>query len=155
LAGGGAAPNTVRFWVAFDWRHRLAGAFEASKGGRTLYHHLGFLEKPPHYFVYQLLVDIQALTGFPADKLEVRRLLPLASPRKPILAWHDRLCSAGVRNGAILMLQVRSVLPQSEAGLSARRPDAIACGRQLQPLIELTESSILVTLYFISGSVVH
>lgn len=64
------------------------------------------MEKPCHYMVFQLLIDIQAQLdsvrlSFCADKLQ------LFEPRQGItLAWHDRLYSAGVRDGGTLYVQV-------------------------------------------------
>jgi hypothetical protein len=60
-----------------------------------------YMKKPPHYLVYQLLLDIQAQTGFPADKREL-------SLGGTTLAWHDRLSSAGVVDGEVLVLKVSS-----------------------------------------------
>jgi hypothetical protein len=82
--GSGAIPNAIHIEISWN------------RGGKAK---SVYMKKPPHYLDYQLLVDIQAQTGFPADKHE----LYLGGAT---LAWHDRLCSAGVVDGEVLVLKV-------------------------------------------------
>jgi hypothetical protein len=93
--------------------------------------------------VFQLLIDIQAQLdsvrlSFRADKLQ------LFEPRQGItLAWHDRLYSAGVRDGGILYIQVCSV---TVAGCPA-------VGLYLQAMLSVNQSGPCQALTVKSGSV--
>lgn len=82
--GGRSVANTIHFEVSWN------------RGGKAK---SVYMKKPPHYLVYQLLVDIQAQTGFPADQHEL-------SLGGTTLKWHERLCSAGVVAGEVLVLKV-------------------------------------------------
>lgn len=59
--------------------------------------------QPPHYLVYQLLLDIEALTPFPAD-------MNALTLRGTVLQWHERLCSAGAQEGDVLVLMAKEAV---------------------------------------------
>lgn len=90
-AGGGAASNMIHFKVT-----RYSPISKKIKWTLSM-------EKPPYFLVYLLrLAEIEAETAYAADKYEL-------SLHGTTLGLLDRLCTAGVEDGDVLMLKVCTV----------------------------------------------
>jgi hypothetical protein len=113
----GAVANDIHFEVS--WRHTPGGM------ARSIY-----VKKPPHYLIYQLLLDIQARTGFHADRHEL-------TFGGVLLHWHQCLGSAGVGPGDVLVLKGRSSGTQAHAAPAALEYSADSLADYLESQLSL------------------